>query len=259
MAKFDKPANLNTIWASTALSQNSVYPSTSYAQEGWLQVKPPLEYENAINYKHDQMLAHINQLGIVEWDSNTEYQAGKSYVQGSNNLLYKCVQTNVNKNPATAGNESFWEVFEGNRQATTSARGTSKLATNNQLSVLTSNNVAVTPESILQGLLGSAVLESNGHVKFPFNHNGVRRDFIIQWGGDSVSTSTDGLGSVAFTQSFPNRVLFAILTDDAVTPESTYLLSWDVSKTTKDRLHYVRNGIGSAPSLAGFRFLAIGY
>lgn len=113
MPKYDKPSPelLNTIWASGALPTNNEYPDTAYAEEGWLQIKPPYQYENAINYKHDQFIAHINQLGIVEWDAETQYQAGKSYVQASNNLTYKCTQTHINKNPATAGNSAYWERF----------------------------------------------------------------------------------------------------------------------------------------------------
>lgn len=113
MPKFNKPTpeKINTIWATNAVTGDIVEIDTSKIQQGWAQEKPPYESENWINQQHDQYIAYINQLGIPEWDQYTEYQAGKSYVQGSNNLTYKCIQTHTNKNPATAGNESFWKRF----------------------------------------------------------------------------------------------------------------------------------------------------
>lgn len=139
MAKFDKPSDINLVWAS---SGSLSYPNSSGSftansgtysvQEGWTQVKPPYEIENWIQNQQSQFSAYINQLGIPEWDSSTEYQANKSYVQGSNNVVYKCISTHTGRNPAS-GNTSYWEVFEGNRQATTSKRGSVTLATSSQV------------------------------------------------------------------------------------------------------------------------------
>lgn len=109
MPKFDKPDSPNIIWGVNALEEDLTRPDDSYIQTGWTQVKPPYEYENYSMNKLYQGFAYYNQLGFPEWDSTTEYQANKSYVQASNNRVYKCIQTHVNKNPATSGNESFWE------------------------------------------------------------------------------------------------------------------------------------------------------
>ena len=91
MAKYNKPNSINTIWAVNALSQDLEKPTDNYIQTGWTQVKPPYEYENWSMNKLHQGMAYLNQLGIPEWDMNTEYQAYKSYVQGSDNRLYRCI------------------------------------------------------------------------------------------------------------------------------------------------------------------------
>ena len=242
MPKFDKPSNLNTIWASEALSQNNVYPSVSYAEEGWLQVKPPYQYENALNFKHDQMLAHLNQLGIPEWDSTTEYQAGKSYVQGSNNVVYKCIQTHVNKNPATAGNETFWNVWEGNRQATTGARGTTQYATSNQAKTGTSNNVALTPFSLLDGFVGIADLSDKGYMKIPVNVSGVRREVIVQWNRQATGSSD------TYAIPYPNRALNVQITD------SGSKLAYGVTNITASGFNVLTDDVNET-----YSWIAIGY
>ncbi len=157
MAKYTKPELINYVWASSALPDNKPSPDASgnftgtgltvNVQEGWLQVKPPFEVENWIQNQQSGFNAYINQMGIPEWDTETEYQANKSYVQGSNNLIYKCIVTNTGRNPA-AGNPSYWEVFSGNRAATSSQVGLISLASNAETQEGTVFNKAVTPTSL---------------------------------------------------------------------------------------------------------------
>ncbi len=157
MAKYVKPELLNLVWASDALPADKPSPDSSGefsgvgitvdVAEGWTQVKPPYEVENWIQNQQSQFNAYINQLGVPEWDTDTEYQTGKSYVQGSDNRIYKCILTHSGRNPAS-GNPSYWELFEGNRQATTTARGTVELATNAEAQAGTSDSLAVTPSAL---------------------------------------------------------------------------------------------------------------
>ena len=161
MAKYVKPELLNLVWASDALPADKPSPDSSGefsgvgitvdVAEGWTQVKPPYEVENWIQNQQSQFNAYINQLGVPEWDTDTEYQTGKSYVQGSDNRIYKCILTHSGRNPAS-GNPSYWELFEGNRQATTTARGTVELATSAEAQAGTSDSLAVTPSG-LRGIL----------------------------------------------------------------------------------------------------------
>lgn len=157
MPKYVKPELLNLVWASDALPADKPSPDSSGefsgagitvdVAEGWTQVKPPYEVENWIQNQQSQFNAYINQLGVPEWDTDTEYQSGKSYVQGSDNRIYKCILTHSGRNPAS-GNPSYWELFEGNRQATTTARGTVELATTAEAQAGTSDSLAVTPSAL---------------------------------------------------------------------------------------------------------------
>ncbi len=208
MPKFDKPDSPNIIWGVNALDEDLTRPDDSYIQTGWTQVKPPYEYENYSMNKLYQGFAYYNQLGFPEWDSVTEYQANKSYVQGSNDRIYKCIQTHLNRNPATSGNEAWWELFEGNRQATTASRGTIELATTAETDTGSSNTLAVTPQGILQGILGTGKLQqSKGHVKIPVNISGSKVEFIVQWG------IVNGSASTTYDIVFPNEVLNIQITD----------------------------------------------
>src|SRR5690554_986065 len=88
MALIDKP-DLTEVWASGGAS---VKPSDEKIQLGWGAEVPPFQYENWIQNRQDQFLAHINQRGIPVWDGLTEYEGGGlSYVQGSNGVVYKSV------------------------------------------------------------------------------------------------------------------------------------------------------------------------
>lgn len=161
MAKYVKPELLNLVWASDALPADKPSPDSSGefsgtgitvdVAEGWTRVKPPYQVENWIQNQQSQFNAYVNQLGVPEWDTVTEYQAGKSYIQGSDNRIYRCILTHSGRNPAS-GNPSYWELFEGNRQATTTARGTVELATTAEAQAGTSDSLAVTPSG-LRGVL----------------------------------------------------------------------------------------------------------
>lgn len=190
MAKYIKPEMLNLVWASDALPEDRPSPDangefsgvgiTVDVAEGWTQIKPPYEVENWIQNQQSQFNAYINQLGIPEWDSATEYQANKSYIQGSDNRIYKCILTHTDRNPAS-GNPTYWELFEGNRQATTDARGTVELASEAEMTAGTSDTVAVTPNKLRFGV--SFLAASRGYLALPSWLGG----FIIQWGRDGVT------------------------------------------------------------------------
>jgi hypothetical protein len=101
MAEITKPARMNEIWASTG---TKVAPLIGKVNQGWVAEKPPYEYENWLENKRDNFLAHINQMGFPAWDSVTEYQASKSYV-GYNSSVWKALQTAVNQTPAE---NTYW-------------------------------------------------------------------------------------------------------------------------------------------------------
>ena len=107
MAQFLKPSNLNNVWASGG---DRIYPGDTKYATGWQVEIPPRQYFNEIDYKQDQMLAHLNQHGIPVWDSETEYQANQSYVQGSTGTVYRCVLTHTNQNPDLDVSNTYWII-----------------------------------------------------------------------------------------------------------------------------------------------------
>lgn len=110
MPNITKPVGLNTIWAEGG---TKIDPGTSKYNIGWVVQLPPYEYQNYIDNRQDRALAHFNQHGIPEWDGVTEYQGNLSYTQGSDGIIYKCIQTNTNKDPSNPLNAAFWlRAFE---------------------------------------------------------------------------------------------------------------------------------------------------
>lgn len=97
MAEINKP-DYTYLWSSGGAI---VAPSNVKIQTGWTDEVPPFQWENWSQNRQDQAIAHILQHGISVWDALTEYQAGKSYVQGSDGLLYKARTTNTNVNPVS--------------------------------------------------------------------------------------------------------------------------------------------------------------
>jgi len=107
MSEFLKPSNLNNVWASGG---DRIYPGDTKYATGWQVEIPPRQYFNEIDYKQDQMLAHLNQHGIPVWDNETEYQADQSYVQGSTGTVYRCVLTHTNQNPDSDVSNTYWII-----------------------------------------------------------------------------------------------------------------------------------------------------
>ena len=96
MPLFTKP-QFNSVWASAG---TKLTPEPAKISQGWVVEIPPYEFDNWIQGRQDQLLAHINQVGIPMWDQTVEYQAGKSYTQGTTTgVVYRAVTTNTNVNP----------------------------------------------------------------------------------------------------------------------------------------------------------------
>lgn len=110
MAEIIKPDFTNALWASGGAI---VAPSNVKIATGWTAEVPPFQWENYSQNRQDQGIAHILQHGISTWDALTEYQAAKSYVQGSNGRLYIAVVTHTNQNPVADVNELYWaDIFK---------------------------------------------------------------------------------------------------------------------------------------------------
>ena len=93
--EFLKP-DVNRIFAATG---SSIAPSNVKINLGWVSEIPDFEFENWIQNRQDSFIAHINQVGVVTWDAETEYRAGKSFIQSTDGIIYKALTTNKNKLP----------------------------------------------------------------------------------------------------------------------------------------------------------------
>lgn len=106
MPEILKPNFNNGLWASGGAI---VAPSNTKIATGWTAEVPPFQWENYTQNRQDQGIAHILQHGISVWDALTEYQGNKSYVTGSDGVIYRSVQTNTNQNPVTDTAHTYWE------------------------------------------------------------------------------------------------------------------------------------------------------
>lgn len=125
MAEITKPSGVNKVWAETG---TKTAPADAKILQGWIIEKPSLEYVNFLDNKRDNILAHINQHGVAVWDSETEYQANKSYVQNpSTGILYRCKVTHTNQ---VTTNTTYWDVaFTPKGEAYTKSESDAKYLT----------------------------------------------------------------------------------------------------------------------------------
>lgn len=106
MSEILKPSNLSLTWASAG---DILDPGNTKYATGWQVEIPPRQWFNFLDNRQDEAIAHINQHGIATWDAGTEYQADKSYVQGTTNgTIYRCVQTHTNQDPELDVGNVYW-------------------------------------------------------------------------------------------------------------------------------------------------------
>lgn len=110
MANLIKPTGINTIWATNGTKTD---PGDAKTNTGWVVETPPYQADNWVQWKQDSFNAHVNQHGVAVWDAVTEYQGNLSYAKGSDGIVYKCLQTNTNTDPANTLNAAYWtQAFE---------------------------------------------------------------------------------------------------------------------------------------------------
>jgi len=110
MANIVKPSGINQLWAAGG---TKVDPGLVKSNIGWVVELPPYQYQNWLDNRQDTFIAHLNQHGVPEWDSETEYQGNLSYTQGSDGYIYKCLTTHKNFNPSNPLNSLYWvRAFE---------------------------------------------------------------------------------------------------------------------------------------------------
>jgi len=94
--------DMTDIWA---VAGDVVAPESAKVRAGWAVEAVPRQWWNWFENRQDTNIAYMLQKGIPEWDQFTEYLTNKSYVQ-RNNIIYKCILTCTNQDPATA--TTYW-------------------------------------------------------------------------------------------------------------------------------------------------------
>ena len=85
-------------------------PGGAKVDLGYIAEKPPFQTENFKSNRADEMLAHIEEFGMPEWDALTIYNIN-SYALGSDGKIYKSLQ-NANQNHDAISSPSWWtEAF----------------------------------------------------------------------------------------------------------------------------------------------------
>ena len=247
MANISKPSKLNLLWAS---SGDILDPGDTKYQTGWGVEVPPRQWENYIQNKQDQAIAHINQHGIAVWDAETEYQAGKSYTQGpTNGTIYQCILTNTNQNPETDLTNTYWIVafaaagtFYTKAEADTTFLGAAdnladltnvatartNLGVYSQAQTYTKTEVdgktTVASTAQAQAQVSNTVLISALRLADAFKgsnqsltssgHQKLPGGLIVQWGfvttQPGLAVSAEGVIPATFSIPFPNGTLIAI-------------------------------------------------
>jgi hypothetical protein len=101
----NKPDMNYGTWAENG---NIEIPSSEKVEEGWVVEKPLNEQANWVENRQDKMLQYLNQRGLGEWDSRTEYPVG-AYATRSG-LLYKATSQNQDADP-TLNTEIWFEPY----------------------------------------------------------------------------------------------------------------------------------------------------
>lgn len=203
MAEINLP-DMSLLWASAG---DILKPSDSKIQQGWAPEVPPRQWFNWLDNRQDEAIAHIAQHGIAVWSPDIEYQAGKSYVQGSDGIIYKALTTNTDINPVTGVAGNWQSAFLTADQAT-------QVATAAQSRAMTANNVYLSPLQLANAFTGTnQSLGTSGWQRLPGG-------LIMQW-GNTVAIDPATTLDVTLPITFPTTAYTVIASVDSVSTTRT--------------------------------------
>ena len=263
MALITKP-DFTYVWASGGAV---VAPNDTKKQQGWVAEAPPFQYDNWLQNRQDQMLAHINQRGIPAWDGLTNYEAGGlSYVQGSDGKVYKSVAVSgpasVVSNPTTDISDTYWTIAFADVGAFLTETSANTLylrqdqngADVDNAATFRANIGVVVATETQAGLLeiataleaqtftankaidGAKLAEAFKGANFSLSANGYQKlpsGLIIQWGSHAAGTSL----AVSFPIAFPNAVFSVVGTATTVADGDLETVSYDQYTTSGFRVN----------------------
>ena len=103
MPILNKPDMNYGVWADGG---NIEIPSSEKVDEGWVIEKPLNETMNWLQNRQDRMLQYINERGIPEWDSRTQYPLD-AFVARSG-VIYKAISPNTDNDPTL--HTTIWNI-----------------------------------------------------------------------------------------------------------------------------------------------------
>ena len=103
MAIVNKPDMNYGTWAENG---NIEIPSSEKVEEGWVVEKPLNETMNWLQNRQDRMLQYINERGIPEWDSRTQYPLN-AFVARSG-TIYRAISQNQDTDPTL--HPDIWKI-----------------------------------------------------------------------------------------------------------------------------------------------------
>lgn len=103
MPILNKPDMNYGVWAEGG---NIEIPSSEKVEEGWVVEKPLNETMNWLQNRQDRMLQYINERGIPEWDSRTQYPLD-AFVARSG-VIYKAISPNTDNDPTL--HTTIWNI-----------------------------------------------------------------------------------------------------------------------------------------------------
>lgn len=228
--------DLSLIWGSAG---DILQPSDSKIQQGWSVEIPPRQWFNWLDNRQDEAIAHIAQHGIAVWSATLEYQAGKSYVQGSDGIVYKAITTNTNINPV-GGAPGNWQ------SAFLTASDAVQVATAAQSRAMTANNVYLSPLQLANAFTGTnQSVGANGWQKLPGG-------LIIAWGRAGGVPEPFAFN---FPNAFPTSCFSLVVTCNGGADLSVDV-TYGISNLTRTGATIYR--IGPGTTVEPFYWIAIG-
>ena len=281
MALITKP-DFTYVWASGGAV---VAPNDAKKQLGWVAEAPPFQYDNWLQNRQDQMLAHINQRGIPAWDGLTNYEAGGlSYVQGSDGKIYKSVAASgpatTVQDPTTDATDTYWAVaFADVGAFLTQVAGDARYAQlSNNLSDLTNAATARTNLGVVaatETTAGLLEIATNAEAQsYTANKAIDGAKLAAAFQGGNISTTANGF------QKLPGGLIIQWVTVTAVNSTTAQVVNYPIAFPTAalqvinqvDRIDDVSAYVASysvvsslSPTAVTFRwttnrrFIAIGY
>lgn len=213
-------------------------PSDAKIQQGWQVEIPPRQWFNWLDNRQDQAIAHIAQHGIAVWSPALEYQANKSYVQGSDGVVYKALTTNTNTNPVGDSTSSWAAAFTNSTETT---RIDIPSTNNINLNNIVSRNINITGSSTISGF--TVASGRIYFVRFASSATLINNTSLITQSGSNITTFA---GDTCIIRALSNNIVEILCYTPGTPQELGYRQSWQDLTTSRTWATTYTNNSGRA-------------